>query len=45
LILIGGTDGLNYYDNVYAYDEEFGFYDTGLKMTSPKCDMAVMALK
>ena len=45
LILIGGTDGLTYYNNVYAYNEDFGFYDTGLKITSPKSDMAVVSLK
>jgi hypothetical protein len=44
LILIGGTDGLNYYDNVYAYNEEFGFYDTGVKLSSPKAEMAAVAL-
>ena len=45
LIMIGGTDGLNYYDNVYAYNEEFGFYDTGVKLSSPKAEMAALALQ
>jgi hypothetical protein len=45
LIMMGGTDGLNYYDNVYAYNEEFGFYDTGVKLSSPKSEMAVVALQ
>jgi hypothetical protein len=45
LILFGGTDGLKYYDNVYAYDEAFGFYDTGFKLRVPRSDMAVVALK
>ncbi len=45
LILIGGTDGINYYDNVYAYNENFGFYDTGVKLSAPKSEMAAIALK
>ena len=45
LILIGGTDGINNYDNVYAYNEDFGFYETGVKLSSPKSEMATIALK
>ena len=44
LILMGGTDGLNFYDNVFAYDEDFGFYDTGFKLSSPKADFSVVPL-
>jgi hypothetical protein len=45
LILIGGTDGFRYYDNVYAYHEDFGFYDTGVKLASGRSDMAVIGLR
>ena len=29
LFLLGGQDGKNSYIDIYAYNEWFGFYDTG----------------
>ena len=45
LVLLGGTDGMKNYDNVFSYNEHFGFFDTGVKLSAPKYEMAAVALK
>ena len=45
LFVLGGTDGMRNYDNVYSYNEHFGFYDTGVKLSAPKYEMAAIALR
>ena len=32
LFLLGGQDGKNSYKDIYAYNEWFGFYDTGKEL-------------
>ncbi len=32
LFLLGGSDGLNGYKDIYAYNEHYGFYDIGIEL-------------
>ena len=44
LFLLGGQDGKNTYKDIYAYNEWFGFYDTGKELPKELYDFVAIEI-
>ena len=44
LFLLGGQDGKNSYKDIYAYNEWFGFYDTGNELPKELYDFVAIEI-
>ena len=44
LFLLGGQDGKNSYKDIYAYNEWFGFYDTGKELPKELFDFVAIEI-
>ena len=44
LFLLGGQDGKNSYKDIYAYNEWFGFYDTGKELPKELYDFVAIEI-
>ena len=44
LFLLGGQDGKNSYRDIYAYNEWFGFYDTGKELPKELYDFVAIEI-
>ena len=44
IFLLGGQDGKNSYKDIYAYNEWFGFYDTGKELPKELYDFVAIEI-